>query len=86
MVKKSAPEASPVAQFEQSLEELEQLVDTMEHGELTLEQSLAAYERGVGLYRQCQQALEQAELRVRLLTDPAQPEKAEPFEQAGDVD
>ena len=46
---------------------------------MTLEESLAAYERGVGLYRKCQTALEQAELRVRLLTDPEQPDNAEPF-------
>jgi len=46
---------------------------------MTLEESLAAYERGVGLYRNCQQALEQAELRVRLLDDPEQPERAVPF-------
>ena len=72
--------ASPVAQFEQSLESLEQLVEQMETGELSLEASLSAYERGVGLYRQCQQALEQAELRVRLLSDPAQPEASEPFD------
>ena len=64
MVKKSAPEASPVAQFEQSLEELEQLVDTMEHGELTLEQ---------------------AELRVRQLADPAQPESATAFDPLPDA-
>ena len=79
MSKKSPNETSPVAHFEQSLEELEQLVEKMETGELSLEQSLAAYERGVGLYRQCQSALEQAELRVRLLSDPAQPDTAEPF-------
>lgn len=86
MAKKSNNETSPVARFEQSLEELEQLVEKMETGDLSLEQSLSAYERGVGLYRQCQQALEQAELRVRLLTDPAQPEKSVPFEQPGDDD
>lgn len=79
MVKKNTPDASPVANFEQSLEELERLVDRMEHGELSLEDSLTAYERGVGLYRQCQAALEQAELRVRLLSDPANPDSAEPF-------
>ncbi len=79
MPKKSPNDASPVAHFEQSLEELEQLVEKMETGDLSLEQSLSAYERGVGLYRQCQQALEQAELRVRLLSDPARPETAEPF-------
>ena len=83
MAKKSPENASPVAQFEQSLESLEQLVEKMETGELSLEASLDAYERGVGLYRQCQQALEQAELRVRLLSDPAQPESAEPFDPPG---
>jgi len=81
----SAEDTSPVADFETSLDALEQLVEKMEHGEMSLEDSLAAYERGVGLYRRCQQALEQAELRVRLLTDPARPDAAEPFPgQAGD--
>jgi exodeoxyribonuclease VII small subunit len=86
MVKKNTPDASPVAHFEQSLDELEQLVEKMEHGDLSLEESLAAYERGVGLYRRCQTALEQAELRVRLLSDPENPESAEPFAPSPDVD
>jgi exodeoxyribonuclease VII small subunit len=73
------PAASPVADFEQSLDALEQLVEQMERGEMSLEESLAAYERGVGLYRKCQTALEQAELRVRLLSDPQDPSSAEPF-------
>ncbi len=77
------PDASPVADFEQSMQALEGLVARMESGELSLEESLAAYERGVGLYRHCQAALEQAELRVRLLSDPAQPELGRPFD-AGD--
>ncbi|MBE2210921.1 MAG: exodeoxyribonuclease VII small subunit [Xanthomonadaceae bacterium] len=75
-------DASPVANFEHSLEELEQLVERMETGELSLEESLAAYERGVGLYRTCHQALEEAELRVRLLSDPQDPASAEPFDEA----
>ena len=70
---------SAVAQFESSLDELEQLVQKMERGDLSLDDSLAAYERGVGLYRRCQAALEQAELRVRLLADPADAE-GQPFE------
>lgn len=73
-------QASPVADFERSLDELERLVDKMEQGDLSLEESLAAYERGVGLYRKCQTALEQAELRVRLLSDPQDPASAEPFD------
>lgn len=85
MTKKSSPPPSPVAAFEQSLQELEQLVTSMEAGDLPLEQSLAAYERGVGLYRQCQQALEQAQLRVKLLNDPAQPDAAVPFNAADDA-
>ena len=80
MAKKSPTPESPVALFEQSLQELEQLVATLEGGELPLEQSLSAYERGVALYRQCQQALEQAQLRVNLLNDPAQPETAVSFD------
>lgn len=80
MAKKSPTPESPVAQFEQSLQELEQLVTTLEAGELPLEQSLDAYARGVGLYRQCQQALEQAQLRVNLLNDPAQPDTAVAFD------
>ena len=79
----ATPDASPVADFEQSMQALEDLGAGMESGELSLEASLAAYERGVGLYRHCQAALEQAELRVRLLSDPAQPELGRPFD-AGD--
>lgn len=71
--------ASPVADFEASLTALETLVERMERGEMTLEESLAAYEQGVGLYRQCQTALEQAELRVKLLGDPLDPASIEPF-------
>ena len=85
MAKKTPADASPVAHFEQSLDELEQLVEKMEHGDLSLEASLAAYERGVGLYRQCQAALEQAELRVRLLSDPAKPDESRPFDSADDA-
>lgn len=85
MPAKTPGKASPVADFEQSLDALEQLVDRMEHGEMSLEESLAAYETGVGLYRRCQGALEQAELRVRLLTDVGDPASGEPFAPAPDA-
>ena len=80
---KSSPapvETAPVADFEHSLDELEQLVARMEGGEMSLDESLSAFERGIGLYRHCQQALDTAELRVRLLLDPEAPDTAEPFE------
>ena len=80
MVKKSASTTtSPVAEFEKALDELERLVQKMETGEQNLDDSLASYERGVALYRRCQAALEQAELRVRLLSDPGNPNTAQDF-------
>lgn len=54
--------------FEGALAELEQLVANMESGELTLDESLKAFERGVKLTMQCQSALQQAELKVQALT------------------
>ena len=80
---KTAPatgKTPPIVDFEHSLDELEQLVSRMEGGELSLDESLASFERGIGLFRHCQQSLEQAELRVRLLLDPDAPDSAEPFE------
>ena len=56
-----------IADFEKSLDELETLVRDLEQGELSLEQSLAAFERGVKLTRQCQSALKSAEQRVEQL-------------------
>lgn len=55
--------------FEAALEELEALVERMETGELSLEESLRAFERGVALTRNCQRALKDAELRIRALTE-----------------
>ena len=74
-----AAETSPVAEFEHSLDELEQLVGKLEQGELSLDESLQAFERGIALYRSCQGALDAAELRVKLLTDPEDPASARPF-------
>lgn len=76
----NVPEASQIARFEQSLDELEQLVVRMEQGELSLDDSLQSFERGIALYRNCQNALEQAELRVSQLLDPNLPETARPFD------
>ena len=55
--------------FEKSINELEQLVSTMEKGELSLEQSLKNFEKGIELTRKCQQALTEAEQKVLILTD-----------------
>jgi len=57
--------------FEQALAELEQQVHRLEGGELSLEDALKAFESGVRLTRQCQQALDQAEQKVQLLLERA---------------
>ena len=75
---KKTNDESPVQAFEQSLTELEQLVAQMELGEQSLDDSLAAYERGIALYRQCQTALETAEQRVSLVSQN-NPEQQTPF-------
>ena len=54
--------------FEVAMQELEALVLRMEKGELSLEDSLREFERGVTLTRICQEALHSAEQRVKLLT------------------
>lgn len=47
---------------------------------MSLDDSLKAFERGITLYRSCHGALEQAETKVKLLLDPADPGSAVPFE------
>lgn len=55
--------------FEASLENLEKLVEKMEGGDLTLEDSLKTFEEGIRLTRECQQALADAEQKVKLLME-----------------
>jgi exodeoxyribonuclease VII small subunit len=59
----------PAPKFEAALEELEALVERMESGGLSLDDALAAFERGIHLTRDCQKALAQAEQRVRVLVE-----------------
>ncbi|MBP8171124.1 MAG: exodeoxyribonuclease VII small subunit [Pseudomonas sp.] len=55
--------------FEQSLADLQILVERLENGELSLEDSLSAFEQGIGLTRDCQAALSQAEQKVQILLE-----------------
>jgi exodeoxyribonuclease VII small subunit len=66
---KKSSKAQTTFNFEQSLEQLEELVSSMEEGELSLEDSLAAFERGIKLTRECQAALKDAEQKVQVLLD-----------------
>ncbi|MEQ8259977.1 MAG: exodeoxyribonuclease VII small subunit [Alcanivorax sp.] len=72
--------AKKTPQLEQSLDSLEALVERMESGELTLEESLQAFEQGVKLTRECQQALSQAEQKVRILLEQDPQAEPVPFE------
>jgi exodeoxyribonuclease VII small subunit len=65
-------ETTSAFNFEASLAELEALVQQMEQGDLTLEDSLAAFERGISLTRGCQAALATAEQKVNILMQDAQ--------------
>jgi exodeoxyribonuclease VII small subunit len=66
--------------FEASLKELETLVETMEKGDLSLEDSLSHFERGVQLSRTCQQALKDAEQKVEILMQKSGHDDIEPFD------
>ena len=70
-------EGKPV-DFEKSLAELESLVAKMEGGTLSLEESLAAFERGIKLTRDCQAALRTAEMRIKALTQDGDEEDVRP--------
>jgi|TARA_R110001592_G_scaffold354771_2_gene654678 exodeoxyribonuclease VII small subunit len=64
-----------VFNFEESLASLESLVTAMEDGDLSLEESLQAFEKGIRLTRECQAALQKAEQKVQvLINDNGDPE------------
>lgn len=65
--------------FEDSLAELEQLVERMEQGNLPLEDALKLFERGVRLTRSCQQALKEAEQKVQILLEENGEPTLQPF-------
>lgn len=58
---------NPIAEFEQSMRELEALVERLERGDLPLEEALKQFERGVALTKSCQAALKAAEQKVEIL-------------------
>jgi len=68
------------AGFEQALGELETLVEQLESGDLSLDQSLKQFKRGVELTRQCQGILDQAQQVVEQLLDSDDESSAVPFE------
>ena len=69
MTDKKTKETAEAPSFENSLEKLEQLVNTIENGELSLDDSLKLFEEGIQLTRSCQTALSNAEQRIKILTE-----------------
>lgn len=58
--------------FEATLQELETIVDKMEHEELPLADALKQFERGVALTKSCQDALQQAEQKIKMISQNLQ--------------
>ena len=71
-------EAGP--NFEETLAELEKLVKNLEEGELSLDESLSGFKRGIELTRQCQSVLDNAQQTVEQLLDNEDEESLKPFE------
>ncbi len=80
---KPAAGENPEADFEQSMTELERIVEELEGGQLTLDQSLAHYEKGMGLAKGLTQTLDLAEQRIEKLVEAESADEepgTEPFE------
>ncbi|MCO6412361.1 MAG: exodeoxyribonuclease VII small subunit [Thiogranum sp.] len=69
-----------IPDFEAALAELETLVERMEQGDLSLDESLKQFERGIKLTRSCQQSLRDAEQKVQVLLEKNGQETLEPFD------
>lgn len=65
----TGPASAQAPGFEAAINELEALTNRMAAGDLSLEESISMYKRGVELARTCQQTLEAAEQQVKVLQD-----------------
>jgi exodeoxyribonuclease VII small subunit len=79
-VKTKTEKAANLPDFEQSLTELETLVQKLEAGDVPLEEALKTFERGVALTRQCQTALRTAQQKVEVLLTKNGVESVESFD------
>jgi exodeoxyribonuclease VII small subunit len=61
--------AKKTLNFEKALSDLEKLVEDMEQGDLSLEESLKHFEKGIALTTECQKTLQKAELKVQELVE-----------------
>jgi exodeoxyribonuclease VII small subunit len=80
VVKKKQSDNTKDLSFEQSMSELESLVENMEKGEMSLDESLSAFEEGIKLTRSCQKSLQEAEQKVEILMKNSKDAELEPFD------
>ena len=82
MSKKTTNEDVQALSFEQAMQELEQIVDRLERGDVELEESITIYERGEALKARCDALLKQAEAKVEKITvdSEGKPTGTEPME------
>ncbi|MCU7893157.1 MAG: exodeoxyribonuclease VII small subunit [Candidatus Thiodiazotropha sp. (ex Ustalcina ferruginea)] len=73
------PRKKKLPAFEEAMNELESLVESLEQGDKPLEESLKSFERGVALTRICQTSLQEAEQKVRILNSDSQASDLVPF-------
>jgi len=66
--------------FEKALGDLEKLVENMEQGDLSLEESLKHFEQGIALTRACQKALTEAEQKIQILLQDENKQELSPFD------
>lgn len=66
--KKSATTANEIS-FEESIRQIQEIVQALEEGSLEIDESLKQFEKGIQLIRMCHQKLEQAEQQIKILTD-----------------
>lgn len=77
---------TPTPDFETAMKELEQIVENMENDQLTLDESLKQFERGVELSRICQNSLKNAEQKVEQLVKKHGEPVIEPFDADQEAD
>lgn len=83
-MEKSVAKKNSEFDFEKALKELESLVERLETGDMSLEDSLKYFERGVALTRSCQKALTEAEQKVQILLNEQSDEALADFSEADD--
>jgi exodeoxyribonuclease VII small subunit len=71
----------PEPDFEETLAELEKLVESLEAGQLSLDESLASFKQGIELTRRCQSVLDNAEQTVQQLLDIQDEESLQPLDE-----